>query len=129
MTSGPHDWRSIAVLNAVSTIAQVGQFGIPFMVLPLWLEQHGASNLELSLFASSLWVGQLPGMHWAPRMTDRFGAKRIILAALLSTVLALALLAVGIPELWRHRAAAARASACRAQRAFHDAAAPASAGC
>jgi MFS family permease len=100
MTSGPYDWRSIVALNAVSTIAQVGQFGIPFMVLPLWLEQHGASNLELSLFASSLWVGQLPGMHWAPRMTDRFGAKRVILAALLSTVLALALLAVGIPELW-----------------------------
>jgi hypothetical protein len=74
MTSGPYDWRSIVALNAVSTIAQVGQFGIPFMVLPLWLEQHGASNLELSLFASSLWVGQLPGMHWAPRMTDRFGA-------------------------------------------------------
>jgi len=66
MNTLQYDWRSIAALNVVSTLAQVGQFGIPFIVIPLWLEQQGATTFQLSLFASSLWLGQLPGLHWAP---------------------------------------------------------------
>jgi MFS family permease len=94
------DWRSIAALNTVSTLAQVGQFGIPFIVLPLWLEQQGADTLQLSLFASCLWLGQLPGLGWAPRMVQRLGAKRVIVVALLSTLFALLTLASGWPGLW-----------------------------
>lgn len=99
-TTARYDWRSISALNAVSTLAQVGQFGIPFIMLPLWLEQQGASTLQLSLFASSLWLGQLPGLSWAPRMTRTLGAKRVILLALLCTVMALAFMSVGMPALW-----------------------------
>lgn len=100
MNTPQYDWRSIAALNVVSTLAQVGQFGIPFIVIPLWLEQQGATTLQLSLFASSLWLGQLPGLHWAPRMTQMLGAKRVILIALFVTVLALSLLATGVHALW-----------------------------
>ncbi|MDZ4129287.1 MAG: MFS transporter [Hydrogenophaga sp.] len=100
MTTAQYDWRSIAALNASSTLAQVGQFGIPFIVIPLWLEQQGASTFQLSLFASSLWLGQLPGLNWAPRLTQVLGAKRVILLALLVTVLALSLLATGVHALW-----------------------------
>jgi MFS family permease len=100
MNTSQYDWRSIGALNVVSTLAQVGQFGIPFIVIPLWLEQQGATTLQLSLFASSLWLGQLPGLHWAPRMTQMLGAKRVILVALLVTVLALSLLATGVHALW-----------------------------
>lgn len=89
MNTANYDWRSIAALNTVSAFAQVGQFGIPFVVLPLWLEQQGATTLQLSVFASSLWLGQLPGLYWAPRVTQMLGAKRVILIALLATVLAL----------------------------------------
>jgi MFS family permease len=100
MKPAQYDWRSIAALNASSTLAQVGQFGIPFIVIPLWLEQQGASTFQLSLFASSLWLGQLPGLCWAPSLTQWLGAKRVILFALLVTVLALSLLATGIHALW-----------------------------
>jgi len=100
MNTANHDWRSIAALNTVSAFAQVGQFGIPFVVIPLWLEQQGATTLQLSVFASSLWLGQLPGLYWAPRVTQMLGAKRVILIALLATVLALGLLATGVHALW-----------------------------
>lgn len=100
MKHNTYDWRSIAALNAVSTFAQVGQFGIPFVVLPLWLAQQGATDLQLSLYAASLWLGQLPGLSVAPRLTRKFGARAVILAALLVTGLALAAIALGFSALW-----------------------------
>ena len=100
MSHPSFDWRSIAALNAVSTLAQIGQFGIPFIVMPLWLEQQGADTLQLSLFASCLWLGQLPGLGWAPRMVQHLGAKRVILVALLSTGLALLALMSGWTAMW-----------------------------
>jgi len=100
MSTPRYDWRSIVALNAVSTLAQVGQFGVPFIVLPLWLEQQGATTLQLSLFASSLWLGQLPGLFFAPRMTQWLGAKRVILIALMMTMLALSALVPKLPALW-----------------------------
>lgn len=95
-----HDWPSIVALNSVSMLAQVGQFGIPFVVLPLWLAQHGADTLQLSLFASSLWLGQFPGLALAPRLTQRYSAKAVIGMSLLATALALVAMALGLPALW-----------------------------
>ncbi len=94
------DWRSITALNAVSTLAQVGQFGIAFMVVPLWLAQKGMDAWSLSLYASSLWVGQLPGLALAPRLCHSFGARRVILAGLMCTVVALGALAFGPSIFW-----------------------------
>ncbi len=98
--AGDFDWRSIAALNIVSTLAQVGQFGIAYLVVPLWLAQHGAGALELSLYASSLWVGQFPGLAWAPSLSRRFGARRVIAAGLLCTIVAMAALSLLWSWLW-----------------------------
>lgn len=100
MTTETYDWQSIIALNLTSTLAQVGQFGIPFVVLPLWMALHGADTLQLSLFASSLWLGQFPGLAIAPYLSRRFGAKRVILLALLSTAFALCVIAWGHSALW-----------------------------
>ena len=35
------DWRTIGALNTVSAMAQIGQFGIAYVVLPVWLAQQG----------------------------------------------------------------------------------------
>ncbi|MGB4813098.1 MAG: hypothetical protein WBP13_11550 [Methylophilaceae bacterium] len=32
---------AIAALNAVSTFAQLGQFGVGFLALPIWLASRG----------------------------------------------------------------------------------------
>lgn len=92
------DWRTIIALNAVSTLAQVGQFGIAFVVLPVWLAEQGLDATQLGMFAASLWLGQLPGLGFAPWLCKRFGDKQVILAGLCSTLLALACAAlVGWP--------------------------------
>ncbi|WP_295749471.1 MFS transporter [Undibacterium sp.] len=83
------DWRSIGALNTVSTLAQVGQFGIAFVVLPVWLVEQGLNASQLGMFAASLWLGQLPGLGFAPWLCKRFGDKQVILAGLFSTLLAL----------------------------------------
>ncbi|RAS26482.1 hypothetical protein [Paraburkholderia bryophila] len=38
----PVRWPAIAALTAVSALAQIGQFGIGFMVLPVWLSRSVA---------------------------------------------------------------------------------------
>ncbi|MFZ6750156.1 MFS transporter [Undibacterium sp. Ren11W] len=83
------DWRTIVALNSVSTLAQVGQFGIAFVVLPVWLVEQGLDATQLGMFAASLWLGQLPGLGFAPWLCKRFGDKQVILAGLFSTLLAL----------------------------------------
>ena len=99
-TENAIDWRTIIALNLVSTVAQIGQFGIAFVVLPLWLAQQGLNAAQLGLFASSLWFGQLPGLALAPVLISRFGARKVVVAALLCTVIALMLLLLFGTRMW-----------------------------
>lgn len=86
------DWRTIAALNAVSTLSQIGQFGIGFVVLPLWVAQHGLNAAQLGIFASAEWSGMLLGLAFAPRLNIRFGHRSVIAAGLFCSILALALM-------------------------------------
>jgi MFS family permease len=83
------DWRTIIALNATSTLSQIGQFGIGFVVLPLWLAQHGLNAAQLGVLVSAEWLGMLVGMAIAPRLNVRFGHRKLIAAGLLSSMLAL----------------------------------------
>jgi MFS family permease len=94
------DWRTIGALNLVSTLAQVGQFGIAFVVLPVWLSAQGLDATQLGMFASSLWLGQLPGLALAPWLCQRIGARWVIVAGLLCTVTALGGMALGGWPFW-----------------------------
>lgn len=89
-----YDWRTITALNTVSALSQVGQFGVAYVMAPVWLAQQGLDASQLGLFAASLWLGQLPGLGLAPGLTRRFGAKPIIVAGLLSSVVALLVIAL-----------------------------------
>jgi len=89
-----YDWRTITALNTVSTLSQVGQFGVAYVMAPVWLAQQGLDATQLGLFAASLWLGQLPGLGLAPGLTKRFGAKPIIVSGLFCTVVALLLIAM-----------------------------------
>jgi len=88
------DWRTISALNTVSALSQVGQFGIAYVMLPVWLAQQGLDATQLGVFAASLWLGQLPGLALAPWLCKRLGFKPVIVAGLLATVIALLGIAV-----------------------------------
>ena len=100
MSKAEFDWRTIAALNAVSTLAQVGQFGVAYVVLPVWLAEQGLDATQLGMFASSLWLGQLPGLAVAPWLCQRLGARRVIVLSLLCTVLALVGIALAAWPFW-----------------------------
>ena len=80
------DWRTIAALNAVSALAQIGQFGFALVMVPVWLAQQGLDASQLGLFAASLWLGQLPGLAMAPQLCRRWGERWVIGLGLLCTV-------------------------------------------
>lgn len=84
------DWRTIIALNTVSTLSQIGQFGIGFVVLPLWLVGHGLNAAQIGLFASVEWLGMLIGMGIAPRLNIQLGHRTVIVTGLLVSMLALA---------------------------------------
>jgi MFS family permease len=98
--TSPVDWRTIGALNMVSTLAQVGQFGIAFVVLPVWLSARGLDATQLGMFASSLWIGQLPGLGLAPWLCQRVGARWVIVSGLFCTVSALCWIALGGWPFW-----------------------------
>lgn len=82
------DWRTIAALNGVSALAQVGQFGIAELVMPIWLANQGLDASQLGLYEASVWLGVIPGLLFAPWLSQNFGPQRIILVALLCSILA-----------------------------------------
>ncbi|QDL53610.1 MFS transporter [Rhodoferax aquaticus] len=90
-----YDWRTITALNIVSALAQVGQFGILYVIVPVWLAEQGLNAAQLGFFAASLWMGQLPGLALAPALCRSLGPRRVVIAGLLCTLVALFGLAVG----------------------------------
>ncbi|MEX3968509.1 MFS transporter [Paraburkholderia sp. EG286B] len=81
-------WPAIAALTAVSTLAQIGQFGIGFMVLPVWLAHQGLDAPRAGLFAASQWTGMLAGLMVAPALVARLGAKKTVALGLTATIIA-----------------------------------------
>jgi MFS family permease len=90
-----YDWRTITALNIVSALAQVGQFGILYVIVPVWLAEQGLNATQLGLFAASLWMGQLPGLALAPTLCRSLGPRWVVIAGLMCTLVALFGLAVG----------------------------------
>ncbi|CAM8665319.1 putative MFS family transporter protein [Comamonadaceae bacterium] len=87
--SPAYDWRTITALNAVSTLSQIGQFGIVYVMVPVWLALQGLSAAQLGFFAASLWMGQMPGLGLAPWLCRRWGARTVVVAGLACSVVAL----------------------------------------
>ncbi|WNO06134.1 MFS transporter [Rhodoferax mekongensis] len=88
-TQSAYDWHTITALNIVSTLAQIGQFGIIFVIVPVWLALQGLSAAQLGFFAASLWMGQMPGLVLAPWLCRHWGARTVVVAGLACSVVAL----------------------------------------
>ncbi|KND54538.1 Transporter, MFS superfamily [Candidatus Paraburkholderia kirkii] len=79
-------WSAIAALTAVSALAQIGQFGIGFIVLPVWLAHQGLDTQRAGFFAASQWAGMLAGLVTAPAIVARIGAKRTVSLGLAASI-------------------------------------------
>lgn len=92
----PTDWGTVAALNVVSIFSQLGQFGIGFVVLPVWLAQHGLNATQLGVLVSAEWLGMLIGLAIAPHLNVRFGHSKVIALGLLVAMAAfVAMLTLG----------------------------------
>lgn len=98
--AAPVRWPAIAALTAVSALSQVGQFGIGFMVLPVWLAHRGLDAPRAGLFCAAQWTGMLAGLLIAPWLMARIGAKRTVSLGLLATLLAFATMSALSWPLW-----------------------------
>ncbi|PRX36852.1 putative MFS family arabinose efflux permease [Paraburkholderia sp. BL18I3N2] len=99
-SAAPVRWPAIAALTAVSALSQVGQFGIGFMVLPVWLAHRGLDAPRAGLFSAAQWTGMLTGLLIAPWLTARIGAKRTVSLGLLATLVAFAIMGTLSWPLW-----------------------------
>jgi MFS family permease len=99
-TAAPVRWPAIAALTAVSALSQIGQFGIGFMVLPVWLAQRGLDAPRAGLFSASQWTGMLAGLLIAPWLVERIGAKRTVSLGLAATIIAFATMSALWWPLW-----------------------------
>ena len=86
------DWRTITFLNLVSLLSQIGQFGIGFVVLPLWITQHGLNAAQLGIFASTEWFGMLAGLAVADRLNRIYGYRMVIAFGLLGSIIGFAVM-------------------------------------
>ncbi|KJV26713.1 MFS transporter [Aquitalea magnusonii] len=84
----PARWSAIAALTSVSMLAQIGQFGIGFIVLPVWLAHQGLDAQRAGFFAASQWLGMLAGLVATPVMVARIGAKGTVSLGLAASLVA-----------------------------------------
>lgn len=59
-----YDWRTITALNTVSTLAQIGQFGIIFVMVPVWLALQGLSAVQLGFLRLRCGWGKCQASGW-----------------------------------------------------------------
>jgi MFS family permease len=98
--AAPVRWRAIGALTTVSALAQIGQFGIGFMVLPVWLAHHGLDAPRAGLFSAAQWAGMVTGLLAAPLLAERIGAKATVTLGLAASIAAFAMMGWLAWPLW-----------------------------
>lgn len=97
----PSSWLFAAVmLNLVSGLAQLGQYGISFPLLPIALQQRGAPPGLIGLLCALPWAGMAAGVMLAPRLMQHKGAWLTVLSGLLIGAVAIASLHHAPLMLW-----------------------------
>ncbi len=85
-------WSTLVALNLVSGLAQLGQFGIAFALIPLALQARGLPAWQIGGASALLWSGMAGGLVLAPGMILRLGNRRTVLVGLTWSALCLALM-------------------------------------
>ena len=81
------NWKGIVALNLVSTFSQLGQFGVGFLVLPIWLASRGLGAIDLGLFGAAGWAGMLMGLIVTPKLLNRYSTKQMVFFGMLASIM------------------------------------------
>lgn len=95
-----HVPRAIWTLNAVSALAQLGQYGIGFILLPIAMQALGQSAVSIGFASSAAWAGMLLGLLTAPRFCRALPYRAVVLAGLSVSAIALATTPQLPPSQW-----------------------------
>ena len=98
--------RSIVALNAVSTLAQIGQFGLATTLLPIALEAKNATPDFIGTASSAFWVGMLFGLLVAGKLTRKFGYRNTVIIGLILSAISFVLMPLMDWQWWVLPAAA-----------------------
>ncbi|HSB99054.1 MAG TPA: MFS transporter [Burkholderiaceae bacterium] len=82
-------------LNLASGLSHLGQMGLVYPLLTLWLSSRGVSATQIGVVASGVWIGMLAGGLVAPIALRRHGARTVAIVACLSSAVA----ALAVPRL------------------------------
>ncbi len=85
-------FSSMVALNAVSTLAQIGQFALGTMLLPIALETKKVSPEVIGFTSAALWLGMMAGLLAAGQFTRWLGYRNTVIAGLLMSITSFVLL-------------------------------------
>ncbi|OAM52468.1 hypothetical protein A7981_03040 [Methylovorus sp. MM2] len=91
---------SIVALNAVSTLSQIGQFGLGTTLLPIALETRHATPELIGLTSAAFWFGMLGGLLVAGKLTRSLGYRNTVILGLLISGISFVLIPIMDIQWW-----------------------------
>lgn len=82
----------IVALNIVSTLSQIGQFGLGTTLIPIALEAKHASPSFIGSTSAAFWLGMLAGLLVAGKLTRNLGYRNTVILGLLLSALSFVLM-------------------------------------
>ncbi|MDI1299362.1 MFS transporter [Methylotenera sp.] len=83
---------SIVALNAVSTLSQIGQYGLGTTLLPIALVAKGATPEQIGITSSALWLGMLAGLLVTGQIIRALGYRNTVIVGLAISALSFAVM-------------------------------------
>lgn len=88
----PKQCLSIVALNVVSTLSQIGQFGLGATLLPVALESRHVSPEIIGFTSATYWLGMLVGLLVTGQLTRWLGYRTTVIAGLLISAISFILI-------------------------------------
>lgn len=104
--SDKHRNLSIVALNAVSTLSQIGQYGLGTTLLPIALVAKGATPEQIGITSSALWLGMLAGLLVTGQLIRALGYRITVILGLVISAFSFAVMPWLDWQLWLIPAAA-----------------------
>lgn len=104
--SHKHRNLSIVALNAVSTLSQIGQYGLGTTLLPIALVVEGATPEQIGITSSAFWLGMLLGLLVTGQLTRTFGYRITVILGLIVSAISFAVMPLIAWQCWPLPAAA-----------------------